>query len=383
MKIVCFSEIQWRYVRTRKQQILSRLPDDWEILFLSSVVRGRRNNFLPERDGRIVHVCIPVFKNVPQRFLRLVFSWPIVRFLWNVVLWLWLQVIFLVTGFTSRERVFYVSNIYYARLFPVLHRGLLLYDCNDDPLGFPGTPTWAAAYFQKLVRSADTLTAVSSGLVERLRGAGAGAVRLVGNGVDFDVFQEAAARGIPDEMRDLGRPVIGYAGAIAHWFDFALLDRVAAAFPAASIVLVGPLYLDLRAAMEEITARHGNIVLLGTKPYGELGRYIAAMDVCLIPLQVNELRRVADPNKLYEYAACGRPIVTMAYSDDIRALSDIVYIAENHEEFITKVREALERGADGDRLTAFAKNRSWQARADEMASLIRERAGARGRKESV
>ena len=60
MKIICFSEIQYRYVKTRKQQILSRFPDDWKILFLSSVVAGKKNNFLPQRDGRIVHLCIPV-----------------------------------------------------------------------------------------------------------------------------------------------------------------------------------------------------------------------------------------------------------------------------------------------------------------------------------
>ena len=383
MKIVCFSEIQWRYVRTRKQQILSRLPGDWEILFLSSVVRGRRNNFFPERDGRIVHVCIPIFKNVPQRSLRLFFSWPIVRFLWNVMLWVWLQVIFLRTGFTSPDRVFYVSNIYYARLLTLLPRSLLLYDCNDDPLGFPDTPPWAAAYFQKLVRSADLLTAVSSGLVRRLRDAGAPTVHHIGNGVDFDIFAKAAGRGTPDEMLEMNHPVIGYVGAIAHWFDFTLLDRIAAAFPAASIVLVGPLYHDMRAAMDGITTRHGTIRLLGTKPYEELGRYIAAMDVCLIPLRVNELRRAADPNKLYEYAACGKPIVTMDYSEDIKALSDLIYIAGDHDEFVSKVKEALEGRADGERLVAFARSRSWQARAAEMAALITRHAGAHEREGSV
>ncbi len=383
VKLVCFSEIQWRYVRTRKQQILTRLPGDWEILFLSTVVRGGRNNFIPQRDGRVVHVCIPVFKNFPQRPLQRLFALPFVRFLWNLMLWLWLQAIFLLTGFAGKDRVFYVSNIYYAGVLRFLSRSLLLYDCNDDPLGFPGTPVWAGGYFHRLVRYADVVTAVSGGLERRLREAGAGEVRRIGNGVDYDLFKRAAARGIPDEMRNMGRPVIGYVGAIAHWFDFELLDRLAAEFPFSSLVIVGPLYHDLRGAMAEITARRSNIELLGARPYEELGRYIASMDVCLIPLQVNELRRAADPNKLYEYAACGRPIVTMAYSDDIRALSDMIYTAENRDEFILKVREALERGADGERLEAFARSRSWQSRADEMANLVGGRLSAKTRKENV
>lgn len=381
MKIVCFSEIQWRYVRTRKQQILTRFPGDWEILFLSTVVRGSRNNFVPEREGRVVHVCIPVFKNFPQRSIQRLFAFPLVRFLWNVLLWLWLHVIFLFTGFTGKDRVFYVSNIYYAAVLHFLSRSMILYDCNDDPLGFPNTPAWAESYFLTLVRSADIVTAVSGGLERRVREAGAREVRRIGNGVDYDLFNRAAARGIPDEMRNMNRPVIGYVGAIARWFDFDLLERIAAEFPVASLVIVGPLYYDLRGTLEEITSRRSNIVILGARPYEELGRYIASMDVCLIPLRVNELRRAADPNKLYEYAACGRPIVTMAYSEDIRALADMIYMAESRDEFVSKVREALERGADRERLEAFARSRSWQSRADEMAALITEHLGPGTRKE--
>jgi glycosyltransferase involved in cell wall biosynthesis len=383
VKIVCFSEIQWRYVRTRKQQILTRFPPGWEILFLSSVVRGRPNNFLPEREGRITHVCIPVLKNFPQKSLRALFSFPPVRFLWNVMLWMWLHVIFIVTGFARGDRIFYVSNIYYAGVLGAVRRKLLLYDCNDDPLGFPGTPGWAARYFRGLVRSADLITAVSSGLVRRLREAGAGEVHLIGNGVDFDLFSRAASRGIPDDMSEMIRPIIGYVGAIAHWFDFELLDRLAGEYPSATLALVGPLYQDLRARMEEVTSRRPNVHLLGTKPYEELGRYVSAMDICLIPLQVNELRRAADPNKLYEYAACGRPIVTMAYSDEIRSLSDLVYTADNRDEFVSRVGEALEKGADGERLTAFARSRSWQARADEMHYLIAKHAGIPPGKEAT
>ena len=99
MKIVCFSEIQWRYVRTRKQQVLSRFPADWEILFLSSVVRGKPNNYLPQRDGRIIHVCVPIFKNFPPGPVRTFFSLPPVRFIWNVAIYCWLNLIFLMTGF--------------------------------------------------------------------------------------------------------------------------------------------------------------------------------------------------------------------------------------------------------------------------------------------
>lgn len=370
MKVVCFSEIQWLYVRTRKQQILSRFPDDWEILFLSSVVKGKRNNFLPESDGRVTHVCVPVFKNFPHKSLRILFSVPVMRFLWNVLIYVWLNVIFLVTGFNGRRRVFYVSNIYYAAVLPFLPRTLLIYDCNDDHLSFPNTPGWAAGYFRKLSLSADAVVAVSTGLVRRLESSGVSEIDLIGNGVDYELFEKAASAGTPDELEGLPRPLIGYSGAVAPWFDFELLDMVASSFPRASIVLAGPVFEAGRGEMKAIAQKRKNIHHLGSKPYEELGAYIAAMDVCIIPLKVNELMRLADPNKLYEYAAAGKPIVTMKYSQDLEALGEHIHLAESREEFVEKIRLALSHGADGAWLRDFARRSSWRARAEAMTSLI-------------
>jgi glycosyltransferase involved in cell wall biosynthesis len=82
--------------------------------------------------------------------------------------------------------------------------------------------------------------------------------------------------------------------------------------------------------------------------------------------------RSADPNKLYEYAACGRPIVTMKHSEDIEPLRDMIFIADSKESFVESIRVALACGADENKLREFARQRSWRARADEIAALIRE-----------
>ncbi|MFO7915974.1 MAG: glycosyltransferase [Candidatus Krumholzibacteriales bacterium] len=370
MKIICFSEIQYRYVKTRKQQILARFPGDWEILFLSSVVAGRKNNFFPERDGRIVHLCIPVFKNFPQKSLRFVFSLPPVRFIWNILLLIWLKLVFLATGFSGRDRVFYVSNIYYGAVLKLLPRRLMLYDCNDDPMEFPDVQSWAEKYFRNLAFSADVVVAVSRGLVIKLENMGVNNLYRIGNGVDYKLFSESASAGPPEEMNRFGRPVIGYAGAIAQWFNTGLLDRLAGEFDDISIVLMGPLFESRRDEIEEIIERRGNLYYLGSKPYGELGAYLASLDVCIIPLRMNRLMKYADPNKLYEYAAVGKPIVTMRFSEDMDRYADFIYLSRSEDEFIGNVRRALTEGADREKLRDFARRSSWQARADEMARLI-------------
>jgi hypothetical protein len=121
-----------------------------------------------------------------------------------------------------------VSNIYYGAVLPFLKRSFMFYDCNDDHLAFPGTPPWAEGYFRKVALSADFAITVSSGLTERLRSIGVRNLHQIGNGVDFELFREAAELGAPEQMRSYQRPLIGYSGAVAPWFDFELLGAVAA-----------------------------------------------------------------------------------------------------------------------------------------------------------
>ncbi len=378
MKVVCFSEIQWRYVRTRKQQIISRFPADWEVLFLSSVVAGKKNNFRPQRDGRVTHVCIPAFKNFPQKTLRALFSFPPARFAWNAVILLWVKTILLLTGFSGGKRVLFVSNIYYSAILPFFSRTVLLYDCNDDPLEFPGVPRWAERYFTRLARMADVVVAVSGGLVGRLEDAGVKKIHHIGNGVDYELFAKAMASGEPEEIRPLRRPRLGYSGAIAPWFDMELLDMIAVSFPEASIVLFGPLFESRRVELGMLCGKRGNIRYLGSIPYERLGAYTGSLDVCMIPLQMNELMRMADPNKLYEYAAVEKPIVTFRFSEDMDELAGMIFLAGTRAEFVEKIRAALEKGTDRSKLREFARRCSWQARADAMVSLIRSAAADAG-----
>lgn len=370
LKIVCFSEIQWKYVTTRKQQIITRFPGEWRVLFLSSVVKGKRNNFVPERDGNVTHVCVPVFKNVPQPALKAFFAVAPVRFLWNIMLYVWVNLLLLLTGFGGGERLFYVSNIYYGAVLPFLRRSVMFYDCNDDHLAFPDTPAWAEAYYRKVALSADFAVTVSSGLSERLSGLGVREIHRIGNGVDYGLFRRAAAGAGPEELRSLRRPLICYSGVVAPWFDFELLGRVAESFPDASIVLLGPVFQARKDRLAQLMSVHRNIEHLGVKPYNELPRYLAAMDVCIIPLQRNELMRLADPNKLYEYAAAGRPIVTMKHSSDLEPLGDFIHLAETNDEFIAELRAALSEAPKTERLLEFAEGSSWQSRADAVADLL-------------
>ena len=72
MQVVVFSEVKWRYMRTRKRFLLARFPADWPILFLEPLNRTDRSHLRPIRDGRVTVASLPVLK--PKTTLRLLKS---------------------------------------------------------------------------------------------------------------------------------------------------------------------------------------------------------------------------------------------------------------------------------------------------------------------
>ena len=74
-------------------------------------------------------------------------------------------------------------------------------------------------------------------------------MKVIGNGVEVEHFGRAIDPGlVPRPMRTLKRPRVGYAGAIAEWFDFDLVADVARAYPDIPIVLAGPVAPPVRNA---------------------------------------------------------------------------------------------------------------------------------------
>jgi len=65
--VVWFAEIKWDYLRTRKQQLIRRKPDDIRLLYLEPYVRGRDNLGLRAVDDATSMWCatVPFVKAVP------------------------------------------------------------------------------------------------------------------------------------------------------------------------------------------------------------------------------------------------------------------------------------------------------------------------------
>jgi len=374
MKIIFFSEIKWQYLRTRKQQLIRRFPADWQILFLEPYAAGRPNSFRLQWDNNIGFVTLPYFKNFPQRWLQMIVSFKIVRLFVIAAAAIWAWVLIWRSGFGKSDLVL-VSNIYAAPLVRWLaKKPPVIYDCNDNHLGFPLTPQWAEKYFESTCALADRIVCASQSLAEIIPTEHQNKIVFIGNGVDSGLFlknstpAEALAKFRP-------RPILLYIGAISEWTDFEALNKVAATHQDKMLILIGPAAPAVQVQMHKLLA-FSNVQHLGVVRHDDLPAYLAAADVCLIPLQKNELTRFLNPNKLYEYFAAGKPVVSMAISPDLIALREQVFLAEDAAEFAAQIEPALamvETRTEERRRLAAAND--WQEKAKQMAALINKICG--------
>ena len=193
--------------------------------------------------------------------------------------------------------------------------------------------------------------------------------------MDFDHFAGEDDTPLDDpEMSALvaaGRPIAGYYGALARWFDYALFDQVAALRPGWTFVLIGP---DLDGSMAGRPAfARPNVKWLGPRPYAALPRYLRRFDVATIPFAINPITISTSPLKLFEYFAAGKPVVTTPMPEC--AAFPEVRIAATAEAFAEALDAAREQGRDAafrDRLRAIGRANSWDARvAEALGALAR------------
>jgi glycosyltransferase involved in cell wall biosynthesis/polysaccharide pyruvyl transferase WcaK-like protein len=240
----------------------------------------------------------------------------------------------------------------------------LVYDCMDDWQTFPGfadTPAFLAAE-RDLVDRSDVMVVSSRTIQERWASRRPDLV-LARNAVDFDFYQ----RSTPQLPRPADRPVAGFIGAIAEWFDRDLLLHVARARPDVRFVLVGGVH---RVAVDELEALP-NVTFVGQQAYDAMPEHLASFDVCLVPFEVTPVTDGMDVVKLYEYLSLGKPVVTTPIRE-ILTYRDLVYVADGAEEFVVQLDRALAEDDPvvRDRRTALARQNTWDDRIDEVDRLI-------------
>ena len=191
----------------------------------------------------------------------------------------------------------------------------------------------------------------------------------VGQGCDVSLFDKKLIKKVPDDIKKIKKPIIGYIGALLSLrLDIDVLIYIAKQRPDWSVVLVGP---EDDAFKSSELHNLENVYFLGSKKMEELPSYLYAFDVAINPQKLNEVTIGNYPRKIDEYLAMGKPTV-QTKTKAMEVFEGYVYLAETKEDYVELIDKALkentpEKEKEREKL---ARGHTWENNVKEIYDKI-------------
>ncbi len=245
------------------------------------------------------------------------------------------------------------------------HR-LLVYDCVDALTENPKGVFAAFAESEKMLsREADVVFVTSPKLLERQLPLNP-RTYFVRHGVAYEKFANDDLTE-PAALAPIPHPRLLFFGSLDERVDLNLLEWLAARHAEWQIVLMGVARTDISALK-----KFRNVHFLGQIAHEDLPAYLHHCDIFLLPYVRNRWIEHANPVKLHECLAVGKPIFAtpMPVLDEYR---DVLCVAESREMYEQGIVDALR---EGENLTMMEKRRArarantWDARFAEINAVL-------------
>lgn len=201
------------------------------------------------------------------------------------------------------------------------------------------------------------------------KGAKKNSVKVIPNGVELSFFDYAKGVEAYPSNKPIKDLTIIYMGLIAEWMDFDLIQEVANELPG-QLTLVGP----VTSAAEQRLYQLDNVLVAPAVPYHKVPEILSDYDVCFIPHLPLPVRNEADPLKLMEYFALGKPVLSTRLGN-ILQYDDLVFFGSTCEEILDQLHEIVHASEDAaeKRIAAMrnvAASRSWDELYTQVATEL-------------
>ena len=190
------------------------------------------------------------------------------------------------------------------------------------------------------------------------------------NGVDYSFFESLDDYEFEDEFEEIiakGKPIVCYYGALAKWFDYDLVKKIAKTNKY-SVVLFGIKYDE---SYDQNLTEQQNIYFMGPRDYKVLKNYAKRCDILIIPFLINNITKATSPVKIFEYMALHKPIVTTDMNECRKYKS--VLIGRDHNEFLEMLDKAMSLKNNDQYISLLdkeARDNDWSKKAEVIINLI-------------
>ena len=348
--ILCFPIIDWNFRYQRPQHLLTRFAKKGHRVFYFTVnLRKLKNNYeIKKIQENIYEIELnsPTFFDIykdtfkPELLDKILKSFDQLQKDLNI------------------DAVLHVQFPTWVELSLELKRRYgfrIIFDCLDDFIGFDNVSDERINEEKILFSNSDLVSVSSLSLMQKAMKFTNNYVFLP-NACEFTHFNKNTNSDIISKFR---KPIIGYFGSIADWFDTDLLEYVAKNCPDYSFIMIGhTIGSDIRKLRN-----FQNIHFIGERPYSELPKYLHGFDVCLIPFKKTPLIHATHPIKIYEYFAAGKPVVATDMPE-LYPMAKMCFISKTKEDFLVNIRKAINETNDAlqkDRIE-FASKNTWDDR---------------------
>lgn len=281
-------------------------------------------------------------------------------------------------GFRASERVAWVTDPRMFNYFGAAQETVRVYECIDQQratVSHQRAMQKMERLEEKVCTQTDVVFCTALGLYKEKKQLNPNTY-FMANAADTRLLSRVQDPQTPvaEYMRVLSHPIIGYLGTIHEHTDIALMRYVAEARPEWTIVMIGPEQQKSfsRSVLFTSFRQLPNVRLTGWVEREELPSYCKAFDVCVIPYRMDsEFNRYVNPDKLHEYMAMGKPVVSTDIPE-VHSHRHIIKIAQTPEDFVHAIEESLaeEDLARVEERLRLAQENSWTKRAEQHLAII-------------
>jgi glycosyltransferase involved in cell wall biosynthesis/tRNA A-37 threonylcarbamoyl transferase component Bud32 len=270
------------------------------------------------------------------------------------------QFAFLRESLNISKAICFVDLPFWSPLVLELQKGYgwkVIFNSMDQLSGFSNVTPAMLESEDELAQNSDLILATSHLLFNEKSRLNKNCL-LVPNGTDFDHFNYSPDV-LPEELKDVSKPIIGYYGALSDWLDTELIHNLASARPNWNFILIG----RIESADVSQLKTMSNVFFLGEKPYEHLPGYLQHFDTCIIPFKKIPLTEATNPVKLFEFLSAGKSVVATDL-DELRYYQEYVRLASSPNDWLEAVELALDDylPAQVEKRMQFARQNTWDER---------------------